>query len=356
MEDWWDHLSRFQGRDQPALGYLMWKSGIHPAVMPARLGPRKNNELFATSGHKASNAKQSAGVQKAHSSRNKRRLAWICSDTHGDPEVPDSLQVASLDSLLTKELPHFGSTVVTASEVEQVRGALLVLSPAYLAECQAEALEKLRTAGNTLCFFHDHSHSYNGSHRKYAPELDEYADVNLADSVGAFVFHKQRQPLIPAYHITRLFDSGLTAQKQHSCRIGCFLSAAEVAHTALLNETLNQQQPADVDNASNVHYAVNNHEAGNLRPFTEGFLAAHNHANLIVRLDEGDARYYVGSDYPYGVHDPSKQTVAQMLDYVRESYNSKEWLLALEIMASVRHRSGPTQTLKDLKNFLAAGL
>ncbi len=43
-----------------------------------------------------------------------------------------------------------------------------------------------------------------------------------------------------------------------------------------------------------------------------------------------------------------------MLDYIRESYGSEEWHLGLEIMASVRHRSGAGQTLKNLKNFLAA--
>ncbi|MGH9549054.1 MAG: hypothetical protein ACRD3W_06760, partial [Terriglobales bacterium] len=46
MEQWWDLLVRLGGhRDQPALGYLMWKTGVRPAILPAYLGTSRHNDF-----------------------------------------------------------------------------------------------------------------------------------------------------------------------------------------------------------------------------------------------------------------------------------------------------------------------
>ncbi len=52
MELWWDHVSRFGRRDQPGLGYLMWKTGIRPQVMPRRLGTIYENIFIALRSHR----------------------------------------------------------------------------------------------------------------------------------------------------------------------------------------------------------------------------------------------------------------------------------------------------------------
>lgn len=52
MELWWDHVSRFGRRDQPGLGYLMWKTGIRPQVMPKHLGTIYENAFIALRSHR----------------------------------------------------------------------------------------------------------------------------------------------------------------------------------------------------------------------------------------------------------------------------------------------------------------
>jgi GT2 family glycosyltransferase/glycosyltransferase involved in cell wall biosynthesis len=51
MELWWEQLRRFGKRDQPGLGYLMWKTGIRPEVLPAELGTIYKNEFLAFRPH-----------------------------------------------------------------------------------------------------------------------------------------------------------------------------------------------------------------------------------------------------------------------------------------------------------------
>ena len=53
MEQWWELLARFGShRDQPALGYLMWKTGIRPALLPDYLGTSRDNEFVRKLPHK----------------------------------------------------------------------------------------------------------------------------------------------------------------------------------------------------------------------------------------------------------------------------------------------------------------
>lgn len=52
MEDWWAFLKRFGYRDQPALGYLMWKTGVRPEIMPPDVGTTRRNPYFLKYPHR----------------------------------------------------------------------------------------------------------------------------------------------------------------------------------------------------------------------------------------------------------------------------------------------------------------
>jgi hypothetical protein len=99
-----------------------------------------------------------------------------------------------------------------------------------------------------------------------------------------------------------------------------------------------------------VHYAVRNRRPiDGFKPFLKGFTAAHCRSNIIVPRSEGDAIYYLTSDYPYLLEDESLNSVSYMIARVRASFGSDEWRRGLEIMDSVRRRSSPDQVAGELE-------
>lgn len=52
MNQWWDHVEKYGARDQPGLGWLMWKTGIRPDILPDSLGTARSNAYFEKLPHK----------------------------------------------------------------------------------------------------------------------------------------------------------------------------------------------------------------------------------------------------------------------------------------------------------------
>ena len=104
---------------------------------------------------------------------------------------------------------------------------------------------------------------------------------------------------------------------------------------------------------ANAHYAVRSRKPyDGFKPFLKGFTAAHCGANLLVNRLEGDAVYYLTTDYPYLLEDDSLESVLDMIERMRESFGSGEWLEGLEIMKSVRARSSDEQVGREIRAFL----
>ena len=68
---------------------------------------------------------------------------------------------------------------------------------------------------------------------------------------------------------------------------------------------------------------------------------------------EGDAIYYLGSDYPYLLQDDGLGSVLEMIERVKASFGSEEWRRGLEIMDSVRRRSSPEQIGSEIEALLS---
>jgi hypothetical protein len=62
-----------------------------------------------------------------------------------------------------------------------------------------------------------------------------------------------------------------------------------------------------------------------------------------------DARYYLGSDYPYILKDETLNSVLEMIDYAKASFGGAEWQRGLEIMKSVRQRCEPAQIESEIR-------
>ena len=68
---------------------------------------------------------------------------------------------------------------------------------------------------------------------------------------------------------------------------------------------------------------------------------------------EGDAVYYLTTDYPYLLEDDSLESVLDMIERMRESFGSAEWFEGLEIMKSVRARTSVRHVGREIRAFLS---
>ena len=176
MQQAWEHLVRFESwRDQPGIAYLMWKTGIQPAVMPDRLGTSRDNEFAHKFTHKPSNSMPPAPTPR----RGSRRLVWVYSDklraTASTVMRGDQLADIAHQRLTGK----VKSSVVNEAGLEEQRDALVVLTKGFLKRAAVDDLVCLKQHGNTLCAdYVDHPER---------PELHELIDVYIAASIRQYI-------------------------------------------------------------------------------------------------------------------------------------------------------------------------
>ncbi len=106
--------------------------------------------------------------------------------------------------------------------------------------------------------------------------------------------------------------------------------------------------PASVDwipelHKANFHYAVRPIlDDPVFKPFTKGFIAATCSSNILVHEDDGDARYYLGNDYPYLIKgELNEEVVRSFLERAKEEFGGKVWRDGLEIMRQVLNYVSP---------------
>jgi len=379
MERWWAHVIGFGGRDQPGLAYWTWKTGTLPEVMPTHVGTSRENDFYVKRPHNTTTIElERAGrtpskpfdvdgrvhASKRVDSTNRmggrlaRRMAWIYRQEFRS-RASTILRGQQLSEIARLNLE--GDVEVTyadESEMDRLAGSIVVLTKGVLMRAAREKLDALRSAGNVVCAdFVD---------QPVRDELDEAIDVYIASSIRQLVELSRSYPdklvhLIS--HHTDLRITGPAAQKDR-CNIGYFGEMPNVLYSKQLQGVVDFCE-VDTWNAVrtdwmrqlrhfNVHYAVRRprHIDGH-KPFLKGFTAARCNANIIVGLNEGDARYYLGSDYPYLVKNDSLRSVLETIDYVKDSFGGPEWNRGLEIMHSVRGRCSPTQIAGEVRELVA---
>lgn len=96
---------------------------------------------------------------------------------------------------------------------------------------------------------------------------------------------------------------------------------------------------ADLPKA-NFHYALRPEiKEYSFKPFTKGFVAAHCNANILVHKEDGDARFYLGDDYPYLIHEKlNEEVIKTYLAKARDDFGGERWHYGLSIMAKLREK------------------
>ena len=349
MQQVWEHLVRFQSwRDQPAIAYLMWKTGFQPAIMPDRLGTSRDNEFAHKFIHKSSKQTTPSPTQRLGS----RRLVWVYSDKlrATASTVMRGYQLADIAR------NHFAGKVeayvVNEARLEEQRDALVVLTKGFLKRASVDDLERLKRSGNIVCA------DYVDNPER--PELHELIDIYIAASIRQYIhfvdtYADKAVRLLSHHADPRL--AGTTGPDDY-CNVGYFGEIINARYAAELQGKIDfclvDTKLADTGwlqrlRHCNVHYAVRNRRPiDGFKPFLKGFTAAHCRSNIIVPRREGDAIYYLTSDYPYLLEDDGFNSVLYMIDRVKASFGSDEWRQGLEIMESVRRRSSLEQVSSEI--------
>jgi tetratricopeptide (TPR) repeat protein len=373
MQQWWDFLVRFGGhRDQPALGYLMWKSGTRPAILPDYLGTSRDNEFFcglphlqtavelerANAPQRGANGDSARDIARGSPGRRRGlppRLTWVCRNR---------FKAVASTFMRGHQLSEIARLSLTSMEVNYVdeyhlgsqSDSILILTKGFLKEACVDELAGLKERGNIICA------DYVDDPGR--PELHECLDVYIAASITQFIHYSRHYADKLVHLITHHSDPRLEGIRgpQDYCNIGFFgeIVNARYAHElqGIIDFSLTNTQVLEAGwipklRHCNVHYAVREPgSAEGFKPFLKGFTAAQCHSNIIVPKDESDARYYLGSDYPYILTDAALESVLEMIDRVKESFGGAEWRRGLDVMESVRRRCDATQIETEIKALL----
>jgi hypothetical protein len=243
------------------------------------------------------------------------------------------------------------------TQTADLNGFVLILTKGFVKSATAGEIEGLRSRNNVIC-------------ADYIDEpirqtLDELIDVYIASSVRQLVYLRQEKPEKLTSLITHHVDPALngTTGPSDYLNIGYYGEIVNAKHAAELQgridfcltdtKSMNGKWIRRLRH-SNMHYAVRQHrEIDGFKPFLKGFTAAHCNANVLVPAAESDARYYLGSDYPYILADDSLKSVLEMIAYAEDTFGGPVWQEGLEFMRSVRERSSVGQICSEIDDLLA---
>ena len=286
-----------------------------------------------------------------------QRLAWIYSEdvASGGSTVMRGRQLSDIARLHLE-----GDVEVTyANELttDSITESIVILTKRVLNRISLEGLNALKFSGNIVCADFVDNPIRN--------ELDGCIDVYVASSIHQFIELSKAHSNKLVHLISHHADLRITGSmvREDYCNIGYFGEMKNVLYGSQLGGVVDfcHVSTSKADRTEwmqrlrhfSVHYAVRNLGSNvACKPFVRDFTAARCHANIIVPLDESDARYYLGSDYPYILKDDSLNSVLEMIDYVKDSFGGPDWNRGLEIMQSVRKRCSPTQIASELRALL----
>lgn len=344
MENWWDQIINGSNRDQVSLGYLMWRDQIKPQVFPASLGSSRSNIFFVKVPHNFEVSKKDCKTTKTATQR--KNIVFLYSEKYANSG--STVMRGEQLSGLIKE--HFAGTrdVSYTSNGAEIKNSILFLTKGYIKDSSISDLEKLKKAGNILlCDFVDD-----------IPDKEKIniVDALIASSISGYKHYMTNIAHIPSFHITHHVDPRVlhkvmgTRREFSRCEIGYFGELVNTQNTENISQLVqfhnvdtSKQDASWIDQIAdyNCHYAVRQRRGiDGFKPFLKGFTAAATGSNIIIQANEGDAAYYLGSDYPYLVSDtPSEEEIISTIQKAKESYKTKEWDYALDIMRDIQNRS-----------------
>jgi hypothetical protein len=283
------------------------------------------------------------------------RLTWVGRNKYRTA-ASTLLRAYQLSEIVRLGLSGTEVNHVDETNLSALSDSLLILTKGFLKEASLDELAGLKERRNTICA------DYIDDPVRH--ELHECIDVYIASSIIQLKRHSKEYSDKLVHLITHHPDRRLDGLRgpQDYCNIGYFGEIKNARYSSELQGIIDFcLTTTKVVESSwiprlrhcNVHYAVRTGRAiDGDKPFLKCFTAAQCHSNIIVPKDESDARYYLGSDYPYILADETLESVLGMIRYAKESFGGAEWYRGLDIMKSVRQRCSPEQIQGEIKDLL----
>lgn len=360
MNSWWDFFQYKGNRDQPALGYLMHKLSIKPRIFDDKYGNTRSNDFFYKLPHLGNPLKFFETDKLCNKNKEKisvvsrNSIVWVYREEQKNVASTFMRGYQLSDMVAKRADGGFNVDYVNENNVGNIRDSIVILTKGFLKKATTEEITNIKKKNNIICvdFVDD-------PERK---DIVDAADVLIASSISQLLHYKLTYMNKLSHMITHHVDPEITINRQilDKPSVGYFGELVNAKWREELNDkvsfiltntkTRTKEWIPELSNY-NCHYAVRNRrEIDGFKPFLKGYTAAHCNSIIIVPKFEGDARYYLTSDYPYLLKDDSLESVIEMLEIFYDGFGSKEHLLAKDIMDSVRVRSSINAIFLEIEN------
>lgn len=357
MEKWWSVLiSGKVNRDQPPLAYLMWKENVRPLLLPESLGNTRENEFFFKVPHVKHPVSGSLYENKVEKTlNNNSKLVWVYREEA--KKIASTVMRGEQLSKIVSDKTNVNVDYVNESSLNEINNSLVILTKGFLKKISHIELEVLKANDNVICT------DYVDDPEK--KEVVEAVDVLVASSIRQLMHYKKTYPEKHSHMITHHVDPDIPYIDPpiDVARIGYFGELANArwqdelkdkVSFVLTNTKTRSREWVNELVHYNVHYAVRQKRSiDGFKPFLKGFTAAHCNAAIVVEKSEGDALYYLGSDYPYMVASSELEDVMEKLEYVEKYFLDFNWLIVKNRMQDLKVRSGFDNVSKEVINLLS---
>ncbi|AXT39012.1 DUF616 domain-containing protein [Alteromonas sp. BL110] len=360
MEEWWEFIKDRGNRDQPGLTSLMEQLGVRPSVFREEFGTTRLNDFFVKLPHKGNPLNT-----KFCDEKNGESPSVLASKKVYFVYRENQKQVAStymrgyqLSEIIAKEVDSLSVNYVNEEYLSSIKNALVVITKGFLKKATKDEISLLKENGNIIAFdFVDDPPR---------EQLVAICDVLIASSIQQLLYYKKYFPSKLSHMITHHTDPEIPnlPYKTDKSSIGYFGELVnakwrddipdKVGFVLTNTKTRTKEWISELANY-NCHYAVRNRrEIDGFKPFLKGFTAAHCNSAIIIPKSEGDARFYLTSDYPYLCETDELDDVLATIEHYHASFGSSEHRFAMDIMRSVKYRSTPQYISREFKKLLSS--
>ena len=358
MEAWWDFIRNRGNRDQPGLTCLMEKLGVRPRIFREEFGTTRLNDFFVKLPHKGNPLKATFCEKSDNlntSTKTSQRVFFVYRE--------NQKQVAStymrgfqLSQIIANKLDDLAIDYVNEEYLSNIKNALVIITKGFLKKASEDEIALLKENGNIVAFdFVDDPPRYH---------LVKMCDVLVASSIQQLLFYKKEFPSKLSHMITHHTDPEIPnlPYKTDKSSIGYFGELVNakwredipdrVGFVLTNTKTRTKEWISELSNY-NCHYAVRNRrEIDGFKPFLKGFTAAHCNSAIIIPKSEGDARFYLTSDYPYLCKTDNLEDVLAAIENYHSTFGTSVHRFAMDIMKSVRFRSTPQYISREFEKLL----
>jgi hypothetical protein len=347
MKRWWEITSRFPGLDDLSLAVgSADPATARPTSLPLSLGAADDSWFSA-----AVPAPAAPTLRRTTAPGRRRTTVAFLRDPVANQEITTVLRGEQLSRLVAERYSDEYDVVYTDDRHSLSDHVVIVLKQAlqHLAPDELEELSRRNIA--VVNCWDDHP-----------PDRDRLlaADAQMVLAIGQLIDLRRRLPERPTFmvthHVNLDFPSGDPPQDR--LRTGYFGAPyntvlpptlndlIDVVHTAVLVADDSHWMQRLLDH--NCHWAIRKRQYWDgWKPFMKGFVAARYGAPVIVGVDDDDAKYYLGDDYPFYATGTSDAELELLLLRVDAAFGGPEWELARGIMRQVAERSSDAQVCAD---------